>query len=384
MQMKKCGLIYFILLLALCSHPAWAQQTIVVQGSASSFRVNFTQGVTAERVAVVRAATQFWADRLISNVEINVNMRFVPQECTATGGTLGSAGANGRFRNFTNAPLQNVFYVSALANSYAGQDLSSSSPDLSASFNSDIDNNNNCLRNTNWDYSLSLTPTNGISFFQTFLHELAHGLGFADSINPTTGSFFTSGGVIIPDSYSRLLRSESENQNLTELSNTQRLNALTDTGNLVWIGAQVNLNNGVLSNGLTNGRVRMFAPSPIQSGSSTSHFDSVLQPNELMEPRASNNVITSLTEFLLADIGWRTASTAADGDNDSDGILNGQDNCPNNANSNQLNTDNDVQGNACDTDDDGDGISDVYEIANNLNPLDATDAGSDPDQDGLN
>ena len=380
--MKKCLYILFFFLL-LYPHFARAQEVITVQGSASTFRINFTQGVTAERVAVVRAASQFWADRLISSQEITVNMSFVPQNCSANSGTLGSAGANGRFRNFTNAPQQNVFYVSALANSYAGRDLSPSGVDLSASFNSSIDNNNDCLRNTNWDYSLSLTATNGISFFQTFLHELAHGLGFSDSINSSTGAFFTTGGVSIPDSYSQLLRSETLGQNLTQLSNAQRLASLTDTGNLVWTGSQVSSNTGLLTQGLNNGRVRIYAPSPIESGSSTSHFDDVLQPNELMEPRSSNQVITGLTEALMADIGWRTASTDPNGDNDNDAVANGQDNCPNNANSNQLDTDSDGQGNACDSDDDNDGISDEFEIANNLDPLNAADASLDPDNDGL-
>jgi hypothetical protein len=55
-----------------------------------------------------------------------------------------------------------------------------------------------------------------------------------------------------------------------------------------------------------SGRVRMYAPNPIQSGSSVSHWDVSLTPNALMEPAInpdlSDNV--DLTEGLFRDIGW--------------------------------------------------------------------------------
>ncbi len=56
------------------------------------------------------------------------------------------------------------------------------------------------------------------------------------------------------------------------------------------------------------GRPRLFAPNPVQSGSSFSHYDSVALPNLLMEP-AINVTLRSyynldITPALLADIGW--------------------------------------------------------------------------------
>lgn len=71
-------------------------------------------------------------------------------------------------------------------------------------------------------------------------------------------------------------------------------------------------------------------------------------------------------------------------DADSDDIADYSDNCINTSNLDQLDTDADGEGNACDTDDDGDGLSDVAELNNNLNPLDASDALLDSDNDGLN
>ena len=61
--------------------------------------------------------------------------------------------------------------------------------------------------------------------------------------------------------------------------------------------------------------------------------------------------------------------SAASADDDSDGVVNGDDNCPAVLNADQLNTDDDAQGNACDTDDDGDGVVDVQDACplDNLN-----------------
>jgi hypothetical protein len=48
-------------------------------------------------------------------------------------------------------------------------------------------------------------------------------------------------------------------------------------------------------------------------------------------------------------------------DSDEDGVEDAIDNCPVDANPDQLDTDGDTEGNACDTDDDNDGVSDSEE-----------------------
>lgn len=59
-----------------------------------------------------------------------------------------------------------------------------------------------------------------------------------------------------------------------------------------------------------SGRVRLYAPSPYEPGSSISHFDTAADPSLLMEPaitpllKASANV--DLTAALFEDIGWKT------------------------------------------------------------------------------
>lgn len=75
-------------------------------------------------------------------------------------------------------------------------------------------------------------------------------------------------------------------------------------------------------------------------------------------------------------------SDPQEGDTDSDTVNDGSDNCPDIANTVQTDTDSDGAGNACDDDDDNDGLSDVYELANGLNPL-VDDAFADLDSDGI-
>lgn len=76
----------------------------------------------------------------------------------------------------------------------------------------------------------------------------------------------------------------------------------------------------------------------------------------------------------------------SDNDDDIDGVNDIFDNCPLIYNADQADFDLDAQGNICDSDDDNDGLSDTYEIANDLDSLDATginDASGDADGDGF-
>jgi len=81
-----------------------------------------------------------------------------------------------------------------------------------------------------------------------------------------------------------------------------------------------------------------------------------------------------LTDFEEDELG----SSPTLGDSDIDGILDGVDNCPADANADQLNTDGDTQGNVCDADDDNDGLTDLEEASFGSDPLLA-----DKDEDGL-
>ena len=70
-------------------------------------------------------------------------------------------------------------------------------------------------------------------------------------------------------------------------------------------------------------------------------------------------------------------------DGDGDLVADYNDNCPLDKNLDQIDTDGQDGGDVCDPDDDGDGIEDVAEIANGLDPKDSADALLDADGDGL-
>jgi hypothetical protein len=62
------------------------------------------------------------------------------------------------------------------------------------------------------------------------------------------------------------------------------------------------------ASGLSEGYVRLYAPSPVQPGSSKSHFDVSANPNLLMEPFINSDLVPidflDLTPRVFKDIGW--------------------------------------------------------------------------------
>ena len=67
-----------------------------------------------------------------------------------------------------------------------------------------------------------------------------------------------------------------------------------------------------------SGFVRLYAPDPVEPGSSIAHIDPSASPDLLMEPflsadlDAANDV--DLTPFLLKDLGWRLAEETDESD----------------------------------------------------------------------
>jgi hypothetical protein len=92
------------------------------------------------------------------------------------------------------------------------------------------------------------------------------------------------------------------------------------------------------------GRVLLFTPSPIDPGSSVSHFDRSATPNVLMEPNINSDIDLSidLTLPLLEDLGWGTGS-----DSDMDGVVDAADNCVGIANPGQEDGNFNAIGDAC-------------------------------------
>lgn len=285
----------------------------------------------AQRRATFEAAAEEWGSRLDSDVPIRIDAEMVALSCNAGGAILGAAGPLTVSMNWEagrggSAPaFADTWYHAALANKIANLDLDASS-DVIATFNSSIDNNNACLSGVNWYYATTIgpAPPGTISFFMTVLHEIGHGVGVSTFVNASSGiRFFES-----DDIFMRFLEDDSRGVRWNEMSADGRAASAVDSGDLVWAGPAVTAAAGRLTAGTVGGRVRMYAPNPVQLGSSVSHFDTAVTAagvDELMEPFATGKEGLLLVEALLADIGWGDA--AGTGPVCGDGVREGDEQC---------------------------------------------------------
>jgi PA domain len=190
----------------------------------------------AQRLFAFQAAANQWGALLQSSVEIKVQAAFNPLTCSGTSAVLGSAGALTVHQNFANAPVANVWYNQALANSLANTDLDTGSNDINSQFNVAIDTGT-CLNGTpGWYYSTlasDTTPAGRIPLLPVVFHELAHGLGFQTFTSSSTGAF--NGGV--PAIWDTFLADAVTGTTWINMPDnaTRQASAISDP-NLIWKG----------------------------------------------------------------------------------------------------------------------------------------------------
>jgi subtilisin-like proprotein convertase family protein len=263
---------------------------------------NTGTNVGQQRLIVMQRAAGLWAQRLVSSVPIRVGANFNPLSCSDFSGVLGSAGPAIFHRDFAGAPRSGTFYPAALANALAGTDLSTTSVDMDAEFNSNL-GQPGCLSSLQWYYGLDgNAPGNTIDFLGVVLHEYAHGLGFLSTVDLSTGAKLNG----FNDPYIFNLEDHSTGKLFPNMTDAERVAASINAGNLHWVGTNATNNAGFLLAGRdpANGHIRMYAPGTVEPGSSVSHWDTALTPNELMEPFANPVTDRRLTEQLFRDIGW--------------------------------------------------------------------------------
>jgi hypothetical protein len=275
-----------------------------------------------QRLNAAQAAANAWGAVLTSTVEIRVGMQFDPLSCDATSAVLGHAGPTSYWRNFTGAPLADTWYPQALADSLAGSDRDPANPDISATFNSDLDFNNDCLNGIDWWYGIGTpAPAGTQDFFGVLLHEMAHGLGFLTLVDvagdpganppvPPTGDEASG----LPDAFEAHLEDHSLGLKWPAMTGQQRVTSSTDTGDLHWTGANAVAGSGGLTAGVgASNHIQMYAPAQVDAGSSVSHWDTALSPNELMEPFATPDLADLVTYQLFRDIGWTISGSVTGG-----------------------------------------------------------------------
>ncbi len=257
-----------------------------------------------QRLLAAQFAASIWGDLLLSNIEIRVGLTFDPLGGSATGAVLAGAGPTTFFRNFPGTPRADTWYASALADALANVDLNPAINDIISIANSSIDTNN-ALGTTRFYYGFDRNNGRDVDFIATFLHELGHGLGFASLIDDNTGAK----ALGCDDAYSlHLIHRGTVPEDFPSMTNRQRLAAITGGPNLRWNGPNVKSASGRLAVGASSaGDVEIYAPNPLQPGSSVSHFSTSLAPNELMEPFITGPIHdVGLTLELFQDLGWTT------------------------------------------------------------------------------
>ncbi len=171
-----------------------------------------------------------------------------------------------------------------------------------------------------FDYGLS-AETFRRSFGPTIfvllaIHELFHGLGFTDSIR-LDGSFQLSRKTV----YDINLYSERDDELLINLSPDERSQAITSGNGLVWDGtnngvdnyscAQISGRKLIDANSShtvrhvvdSEGRVRLYAPTVYEQGSSVSHLAEATL--DIMKPSYGSLAYAVFSMGILADMGWR-------------------------------------------------------------------------------
>ena len=264
----------------------------------AEFIVNYT-GFTPEAEAAFQYAVDIWSTILVSDVPIRVDASFqaLPPN------VLGSAGPTFIFSDFDESVEPDTWYISALADAIAGEDLAETidsvadAPDLRARFSSTFD----------WYYGTDLNvPSDQYDFVTIVLHELGHGLGFIGgaSYNDSTeiGEVRIAGLPII---YSDFVENSGDTAILSLPDSSKILGEFLTSNDLFMTGE-----NTVAA--YDGQEPKIYAPEVWRGGSSYSHWDEDSfppgDPNSLMTPFAgfaeANHRVGDITKGLFEDMGW--------------------------------------------------------------------------------
>jgi len=265
-------------------------------GSTDAFGTSCLAWPTEAKTAFTYAA-EMWETLINSSVTIVINACWANLE----EGVLGYGGADSYFRNFAGAAAANTWYPVALANAIYCSDLDPKNPDMHLAYSKRYQDSDQWYFGTDGN-----TPGTQYDFTSVVLHEIAHGLGFSGSMRVSSGQGSWGLGSPYPISYDRFTEDGSGNAltNTAVYPNPSTALAAALTSNTVWFdGPKANAANG-------GGRVKLYAPTDWQQGSSYSHLDEVFNgtQNALMtyslSKGESNHSPGPVAMGVLEDVGW--------------------------------------------------------------------------------
>jgi hypothetical protein len=169
--------------------------------------------------------------------------------------------------------------------------------------------------------------------------------------------------------------------------------AYDDSGNESAYSTEITHTVGLISHTITatagaHGIISPAGAVDVNEGASRAFTITPDQDYQVLQVRVDGTLIGTATSYTFDNVTEDHTITASfvyvdpNPDSDGDGVPDALDDFPQDA-SETTDTDNDGIGNNADQDDDGDGMPDAWEIVNNLDPLDASDAAGDPDEDGI-
>lgn len=161
--------------------------------------------------------------------------------------------------------------------------------------------------NFSWYYGLNGNPpSNQVDLVTVALHEIGHGLNFAESMKVYNGTGDWGYSTGYPDVYDTFTEDGVGNPLITTYANpSTALGTVLTSQNLWFNGAKANTAN-------SGSRVKLYAPSSWAQGSSYSHlvyntFNETI--NELMVYSISNGEVIHepgpVTLGMLEDMGWK-------------------------------------------------------------------------------
>ncbi|MEL6462030.1 MAG: hypothetical protein AAFQ91_27980, partial [Cyanobacteria bacterium J06621_15] len=278
-----------------------------LKSSTSEIKVNYKgfsedeYGAKAQQ-AIEYAAT-IWERWIQSDVAIEVDAHWLNLDKKYNvPGVLAAASPYSFKRNFDGATEDNTYYAISLANHLAGKDLNGDTAEIETEFNSKF--GKQFYFGTDGD-----TPTNKYDFVTIVLHEFVHGFGLTDYIyyydNDTRDKKEDDGASYGKTIFESFIIN-SNNQNLSTFAgNSKELVKQLTSKSLFFNGANaVEANNGE--------KVKLYAPSRWEYGSSIAHLDEKTYPkggtNSLMTPRLGKGEAIhnpgAITLGILEDLGW--------------------------------------------------------------------------------
>ena len=187
-----------------------------------------------QRRNVLARAASLWARHLKSFAPVRIEVAFGPRSCTATSAVLASTGVIAAFLNFKHSTLPDTWFPVAVANAVAKTDLDPTGDDMFVIFNINL-GRPGCFTGSPFYLGLDHNEGTGVDMLATATHEFAHGLGFSQLANVSTGALLLG----LPDTYNRNIADLTTGLTWDQMTDAQRQASAINTRKVVWIGPSV-------------------------------------------------------------------------------------------------------------------------------------------------